>query len=304
MCSGRALSAVGQRVRSSGMATLAVRVRTAAVIVAFVVMIQPAWSQAPAAPASAPRFRILLTNDDGVHAPGILALAQALQSIGEITIVAPATNQSGKGHSITIEDPIYVETLTLPGNLPATAVAGTPATTVKVALGALLQLKPDLVVSGINRGWNVGSVTYVSGTVGAAREAALTGVPAVAASLSSEETNYGPAAQIVRQVVDMVRKTGLERGAFLNVNIPAGGATAIKGIQLTRQSALSGVERFDEQRSPGGRRYFWSVWNEPTGDVEGTDVWALEHGYAAVTPLHATEFDPRTYEAWRERLPK
>jgi 5'-nucleotidase len=97
----------------------------------------------------------------------------------------------------------------------------------------------------------------------------------------------------------MARKTGLEPGVFLNVNIPAGAARAIKGIQLTRQSGLTGVERFEEQRSPRGRRYFWSVWNEPTGDEEGTDVWAVEHGYAAVTPLRATEFDSKTYERWK-----
>jgi len=255
-----------------------------------------------AAPRAAQPYRILITNDDGVRAPGILAVAQALKPLGEITIVAPATNQSGKGHSITIEDPIYVDAVTLPGDLPAASVAGTPATSVKVALGALMQQRPDIVVSGINRGWNLGAVAYVSGTVGAAREAAMAGLPAIAASLSTEETNYAPAAQIVRQVVEMARKTGMDRGVFLNVNVPAGPASAIKGIQLTRQSLLTGTERFEEQRSPRGRRYFWSVWNEPTGDPEGTDVWAVEHGFAAVTPLRATEFDAATYEAWRAKI--
>ena len=280
----------------------AARLRAALALILF--LLTAPWMPPPAAQSAPQPYRILITNDDGVHAPGILAVAQALKSVGDITIVAPATNQSGKGHSITIEDPIYVDSVTLPGDLPATSVASTPATSVKVALGALLTFKPDLVVSGINRGWNLGSVTYVSGTVGAAREAALAGLPAIAASLSADESNYGPAAQIVRQVVEMTRKTGLERGVFLNVNIPAGAASAIKGIQLTRQSGLSGVERFDEQRSPRGRRYFWSVWNEPTGDVEGTDVWAVEQGYAAVTPLRATEFDARTYEAWKSALPR
>jgi 5'-nucleotidase len=249
-------------------------------------------------------YRILITNDDGVRAPGILALSQALAALGEVTIVAPAENQSGKGHSITIEDPIYVDAVTLTGDIPATSVTGTPATAVKVALGALLERKPDLVVSGINRGWNLGSVAYVSGTVGAAREAALAGIPAIAASLSSEESNYAPAAEVLRQVVQMARKAGFERGVFLNINVPAGSANAIKGIQLTRQSALTGVERFEEQRSPRGRRYFWSVWNEPTGDVEGTDVWAVERGYAAVTPLRATEFDAAAYESFRKVIAK
>jgi 5'-nucleotidase len=265
-------------------------------LVAFLTLSPLAQPRAAQAPQP---YRILITNDDGVRAPGILAVAQALQRVAEVTVVAPATNQSGKGHSITIDEPIYVDAVTLPGDIPATSVAGTPATSVKVALGAILKQKPDLVVSGINRGWNIGSVSYVSGTVGAAREAALAGIPAIASSLSSEETNYAPAAEIVRQVVEMARKTGLEPGVFLNVNIPAGAARAIKGIQLTRQSGLTGVERFEEQRSPRGRRYFWSVWNEPTGDAEGTDVWAVEHGYAAVTPLRATEFDSKTYERWK-----
>ena len=259
-------------------------------------------SDAPGAQPPAGPYRILITNDDGVHSPGILAVAQVLRGAAEITIVAPAENQSGKGHSITISDPIYVDEVTLPGGFTATAVAGTPATSVKIALGALMRVKPDLVVSGINRGWNLGAVAYVSGTVGAAREAALAGIPAVAASLTTEETNYAAAAEIVKQVVDLTRKHGLDRGVLLNVNIPAGPGGAIKGIHLTRQSSLTGVERFEEQRSPRGRRYFWSVWNEPTGDVEGTDVWAVEHGYAAVTPLRATEFDVATYETWRQRM--
>ncbi len=286
------------------MITHTVLLRVVVVCVAIGVLTpfaHPRAAQPPAQP-----YRILVSNDDGVRAPGILAVAQALKAIAEVTIVAPATNQSGKGHSITIEDPIYVDPVSLAPDLQAMAVTGTPATSVKVALRALLKQKPDLVVSGINRGWNLGAVAYVSGTVGAAREAALAGLPAIAASLAAEETNYAPAAQIVRQVVEMARRTGMERGAFLNVNIPAGPATAIKGIQLTRQSALTGVERFEEQRSPRGRRYFWSVWNEPTADVQGTDVWAIEQGYAAVTPLRATEFDAATYEKFRgviERRP-
>ena len=244
-------------------------------------------------------FRILLTNDDGVRSPGILAVALALRGQAELTIAAPNENQSGKGHSITTSDPIFVDTITLAPDLPAYSLQTTPASCVKVAVGALMTQRPDMVVSGINRGYNLGTVTYVSGTVGAAREAALMGIPSIAASLAVEETDYKPAAEIVRQVVEMVRRNGLEPGSFLNVNVPPGTANALKGIQLTRQSRLGGVERFEEQKSPRNRRFFWSVWNEPTGDVEGTDVWAVEHGHAAVTPLRVGEFDPQTYEKWR-----
>jgi 5'-nucleotidase len=256
-------------------------------------------SQSPAPPQSTRAYRILVTNDDGVRAPGILAVAQALRDVGEITIAAPSDNQSAKGHSITTADPIFVETVVLPGNLTAFSLQTTPATCVKVAIETLMSHRPDLVVSGINRGYNLGMVTYVSGTVGAAREAALKGIPAVAASLAVEQTDYRPAADIVRQVVEKMQKSALDPGSFLNVNVPAGTAAAIKGIQLTRQSRLSGMERFEEQQSPRGRRFFWSIWNEPTGEVEGTDVWAVEHGYAAVTPLRVGEFDPQTYEKWR-----
>jgi 5'-nucleotidase len=273
----------------------------AAVLVALAALATSLDAAPGAAQPPAP-LRILLTNDDGVRAPGILAVAQALKGMGEITIAAPAENQSGKGHSITTSDPIFVDTIKLAGDLPAFSLQTTPASCVKVAVEALMAQKPDIVISGINRGYNLGMVTHVSGTVGAAREAALKGIPAIAASLSVEQTDYAPAAEIVRQVLVMARKTPLEPGTFLNVNIPPGTAAAIKGIQLVRQSRLTGIERFEERKSPGGRRFFWSVWNEPTADAEGTDVWAVEHGFAAVTPLRVGEFDPATYEKWRTAL--
>jgi len=256
---------------------------------------------APSVHAQRP-YRILVTNDDGVRAPGILAVAQALQAVGEVTIAAPSENQSGKAHSIVTSDPIFVDQVTLAGGLRAYSIVATPATCVKVAVRALMSERPDLVVSGINRGYNLGMVTYVSGTVGAAREASLLGIPAIASSLAVEETDYAPAANIVRQIAEQVRQQGLGAGVLLNVNVPAGPATSIKGIQITRQSAQSGDEHFEEQRSPSGRRVFWSVWKEPTGDAEGTDVWAAEHGFAAVTPLRANEFDQHTYDTWRARV--
>ena len=279
---------------------ISTRARRHASVVLIVVATAVAWRAASAA-QSAP-YRILISNDDGVRAPGILALALALRPLGEITIAAPAENQSGKGHSITIGEPMYVDKVTLAPGLEAYSITATPASCVKVGLSALVPSKPDLVVTGINRGYNLGRVTYVSGTVGAAREAALSGIPAIAASTATEQTDYAPGAEVVRQVVEMARRNGLEPGVILNVNIPPGTSAAIKGIQLTRQSQLTGVERFEEQKTPWGRRFFWSIWNEPIGDVEGTDVWAIEHGYAAVTPLGATEFDARTYDAWKTRI--
>jgi 5'/3'-nucleotidase SurE len=153
-------------------------------------------------------FRILVTNDDGVRAPGILAVAQALTAVGEVTIIAPADNQSGKGHSISITDPVYADAVSLPGGLNALAATATPASCVKLALLALLKERPNLVVSGINRGYNLGMTAYISGTVGAAREAALHGIPAIASSLhvTSDWNDCAAAAKFTTEVADMVKK--------------------------------------------------------------------------------------------------
>jgi 5'/3'-nucleotidase len=275
-----------------------------AAVIGWLLLTTAPTAQAPPPPSSPPApYRILVTDDDGVRAPGILALAQALQTLGEVTVAAPSENQTGKGHSITIADPILVDPVTVAGAVRAFSIVAPPATCVAVAVRALLPERPNLVVSGINHGFNVGMVTYVSGTVGAAREAALMGIPAIASSLASEEVNYGPAAQIVRRIAEMVRANGVQPGVFLNVNIPAGAGIDMKPLQLTRQSALTGEERFEEQRSPSGRRLFWSVWKEPTGGPEGTDVWATEHGYTSITPLRAGEFDQATFEAWQPKMP-
>jgi 5'-nucleotidase len=254
-------------------------------------------------PTSAP-YRILVTNDDGVRAPGLLALAEALIALGEVTVVAPADNQSGKGHSLTLVDPVYVEKVPLPNVPVAWAVTATPASCVKVAIGAPLMPRPDLVVSGINRGQNLGRVAYVSGTVGAAREAALQGIPAIAVSQQltegAGETSYAGAARAARQVAELVKKQGLAAGVFLNVNVPPVPAEAIKGIRLAIQSQLGGSEQFVEhQRPPANRRYFWNVYQDPKGGAENDDVWAVEQGYVAVVPLHASEFDREAFEKLR-----
>jgi len=272
--------------------------------VAVVLIAAALWPLAPLARSAVQGpYRILVTNDDGVRAPGLLALARALAPLGEITVVAPAENQSGKGHSISISDPIYADPVELIGGLKGWALTATPASCVKVGIGALMPERPDLVVSGINRGYNLGMVAYVSGTVGAAREAVLEGVPAVAASLAAgAHPDYDAAAAMIRHVVELVKTRGLPAGVFLNVNVPAGTLEALggKGLRVTRQSAQSGAERFEAQTSPSGRRYYWSIWQEPAADPEGTDVWAVEHGYVAVTPLHAGEFDVAAFEAWKD----
>jgi len=241
-------------------------------------------------------YRILVTNDDGVRAPGIAALAQALTAVGEVTIVAPAENQSGKGHSISITDPVYVDPVSLAGGLEALGATATPASCVKIAVLALMKERPHLVVSGINRGVNVGRIAYVSGTVGAAREGALQGIPSIASSLDTTGgfNDYSAAAKATAGIAAIVKTQGLPKGVFLNVNVPAG---APKGTRVTTQSLLSGDERWIENKNPRGRRYFWNDFVEPTKDADSTsDVSALAAGYVAVVPLHAIEYDTAAAE--------
>ena len=268
---------------------------TAIVLACFLVF--PAAS-APGG-AQAP-YRILLTNDDGVRAPGIAAMAQALAALGEVTIIAPSENHSGTGHAITLSDPIFVERVEIAGK-QAMGLAATPATCVRLALGKLLEHRPDLVVSGVNRGSNFGLNAYISGTVAAAREAAMQGIPAIAASLDiTGHPNYGPSAAATARVVEIVKQGGLPKGVFLNVNAPAG--SEFKGLRLATQSNQMGTERFDEARTPYGRRLFWSFFQQPTTAEPGSDVHAALDGYVAVTPLVASEFDDQAFESLRGRF--
>jgi 5'-nucleotidase len=246
--------------------------------------------QSAASPLSRP-YRILVTNDDGVRAPGLIALATALRTVGDVTVIAPAENQSAKSHSLTQADPIYVDSVTWADGTAATAVSATPATCVKVAIASLMPQRPDIVVSGINPGYNLGMVAYVSGTVAAAREGALQDIPAVAISLNRTETNFSAAAQVAAEIVDYVKSNGLPAGTFLNVGVPAGSRAAFKGIRLTRQSGRSGGERYEEGKTPWGRRFLWDVYSDPGTDVEGTDLTATASGFVSVTPLHVGEFD-------------
>jgi 5'-nucleotidase len=250
-----------------------------------------------------PPYRILISNDDGVRAPGIAAIAQILQAIGQITIVAPAENQSGKGHSIVTSEPILREDLTLPNGLKAIGLTATPATTVNVAIRNIVKPLPDLVVSGINRRSHLGMTAYVSGTVGVAREAAIHGVPAIAASLQEENAirNYGAAAEEVLGVARRVKQYGLPANTFLNVNIPAMPQGGYRGYRITTQALRgSGEERFAEMTHPSGRTVYWNVYKEgATGAPEGTDIDAVNNGYVSVTPMKLGETDASQFEALR-----
>jgi len=250
-----------------------------------------------------PPYRILISNDDGVRAPGLAAVAQVLQAIGQVIIVAPAENQSGKGHSIVTSEPILREDLTLPNGLKAIGLTATPATTVNVAIRNILKPLPDLVVSGINRGYNLGFTAYLSGTVGAAREAAMHGVAAIATSLQEENAarNYGVAAEEVLGVARRVKQYGVPANTFLNVNIPAMPQGGYRGYRITTQAMQrSGEERFAETTHPSsGRTVYWNVYKEGATAPEGTDIHAVNNGYVSVTPMKLGEVDASQFEALR-----
>lgn len=254
-----------------------------------------ALSSPPLAVQAQAPYRILVTNDDGVRAPGILALAEALKAVGEVTIIGPAENQSAKSHSLVTTDPVYLDNVSLSG-FAALSLTATPATCVKIALQALMTDRPNLVVSGINRGLNSGRIAYVSGTVGAAREAVLEGIPAIASSLdiAGGFSDYRAAAKATADIAAIVKAHGLGPDVFLNVNVPPG---VPKGIRLATQSQLFGEEKWTEQTNPRGRRYFWNDFHEPTVDSDpASDVSVLAAGYVSVVPLRATEYDAAAAE--------
>ena len=249
-----------------------------------------------------PPYRILVSNDDGVRAPGLAAVAQILQAIGQVSIVAPSENQSGKGHSIVTGEPIFREDLTLPNGLKAIGLTATPATTVNVAIRNILKPAPDLIVSGINRGYNLGYSAYLSGTVGAAREAAIHGIPAIAASLSEDNAarNYGAAAEEVLGVARRVKQYGLPANTFLNVNVPPMPPGGYRGYRITMQVPQRvGEERFAEMTHPSGRTIYWNVYKEGGTGPEGTDIRAVNEGYVSVTPMRLNETDAAQFEALR-----
>jgi 5'-nucleotidase len=251
-----------------------------------------------------PPYRILISNDDGVRAPGIAAVAMILQAIGDVTVVGPAENQSGKGHSIVTSEPIFREDLTLPNGLKAIGLTATPATTVNVAIRNIMKERPDLVVSGINRGYNLGYSAYLSGTVGAAREGALHGIPAIAASLAEvgAPRDFIYAAEEVLGVARRVKQYGIAPNTFLNVNIPAMPQGGYKGYQITTQAnAQGGTESFVETKHPDGRSIYWNRFTEGRSGPQGTDLWAVENGYVSVTPMKINETDPDPAQTERLR---
>lgn len=258
------------------------------------------------ASAAQPRpFRILISNDDGLRAPALPVLANALKSAGEVVIVAPSDDQSGISQALTSAPPILREDVTLAGGLAAIGLSATPATTMQIAIKNIVMPRPDVVVTGINTAYNLGASAYLSGTVGAARQAVIEGVPAIATSMATAAVarDMTAAAQQVAGVVRQVRDHRLPPLTFLNVNIPPMPAGGYKGYQVTAQAAVrAGVETFEEGKRPGtNRTIYWSVYKEGATAPEGTDIWAVNNGYVSITPMHVGEYDEKlasTLKGW------
>jgi 5'-nucleotidase len=255
-------------------------------------------------------LRILLTNDDGVYAPGLRALRTELLGLGEVTVVAPATEQSAVGHSITLLTPLLVQEVRDDDNrFLGFAVEGRPADCVKLALLELLPEPPDVVISGLNAGSNAGINVLYSGTVAAAIEGAFFRRVSIAVSLEytrAQPLDFPRAAGLARRVIEQVLAHEPAPGTLFNINIPSLEKGPVRGIRVLPQNVAPYVETFDRRRDPRGRVYFWSnpgfCCPEPHPD---TDVTALEEGYITVTPLqfNLTHADLlREMSAWQWRL--
>ncbi len=245
-------------------------------------------------------YRILISNDDGYQAPGIKALFDKLKSLGEVTVAAPAANQSLVGHSLTFGRPIDVKSWENEG-CRWFAIAATPAACVRMALTSLLPQLPDVVVSGINKGENTGVVTFSSGTVSCAREAAFRDIPAIAVSLEEgPQMDYAAAAEFTARLLLEVRKRGLPAGTYLNVNFPARPSDQIKEVLVTRQDKRPADEHYAKKTSPEGKEEYWSVYRPLTGGEIHTDTWAFTQGYISITPMTIDQTQTGLGDALRE----
>jgi 5'-nucleotidase len=231
---------------------------------------------------------ILVTNDDGVDSPGLSALARALKNVDDVCVIAPNRNWTAAGHTKTLDRPLRVTEIKLPGTrLAAYSSDGSPSDCVALGFLGLAPERPRLVVSGINTGPNMGSDITYSGTVSAAMEGVVSGVPAIAVSLADYfEWDFRYAAQFAARLARRVLRQGLERDVLLNVNVPPGKRKDIQGVQVTRLGRREYNDELIRRKDPFGRDYFWIGGAPPSGAGEpGTDLHAVAAGYVSVTPI-------------------
>jgi 5'-nucleotidase len=233
---------------------------------------------------------ILVTNDDGISAPGIRNLIAVMKEFGDVAVVAPDSPQSAMGHAITINNTLFINKVNFDNELLSEiSCSGTPVDCVKIALNEILDRKPDLVVSGINHGSNASINVIYSGTMSAAMEAAMSGIPAIGFSLLDYDWNadFEQAKPFIRKIISQVLEKGVPFDTVLNVNIPKLTTENIKGIKICRQAKANWIEKFDKRQTPHGRNYYWMTGefiNQDKG--EDTDIWALENGYISIVPVH------------------
>ena len=242
---------------------------------------------------------ILVTNDDGITAPGIRSLIRIRNSFGDVCVVAPDSPQSGMGHAITINNTLFCNKITVVKDEPQEeySCSGTPVDCVKIAVNEILKRKPDLCVSGINHGSNASINVIYSGTMSAAVEAGTQGIPSIGFSLLdySLEADFSPAEIFIKKITNQCLKNKMPKGVVLNVNIPKG---KIKGMKVCRQASGFWREDFDKRTSPLGQDYYWLTGEFVNQDKgQDTDIWALENGYISIVP---TQFDLTAHHAIKD----
>ncbi len=239
---------------------------------------------------------ILITNDDGVTAPGIMNLVEAVKDLGKIVVVAPDKPQSGMGHAITIGQPLRLHKIHSMENVETWSCTGTPVDCVKLAVDKVLYRKPDLCLSGINHGANHSINVIYSGTMSAAVEAAIESIPSAGFSLLDYriDADFTAARKYVRIIVEKMLGTSLDKHTVLNVNIPSVAPELLKGFKICRQAYAKYEEDFIERNDPQGRHYYWLTGEFVNFDKgKDTDVWALANNYASVVPI---QFDLTNYK--------
>lgn len=241
---------------------------------------------------------ILVTNDDGISTPGLRMLISIAKEFGEVVVVAPDSPQSGKGHAITVSTTLYLNKIDIdPEVAMEYSCSGTPVDCVKMAVHEILKRKPDLCLSGINHGSNSSINVIYSGTMSAALEAGIEGIPAVGFSLDDFDWNadFEPTKTYIRKIIRNVLENGIPKDVVLNVNFPKIKEEEIKGIKICRQAKAMWIERFDKRTSPHNREYYWLTGEFVNYDKgEDTDEWALANGYVSVVPV---QFDLTAHHA-------
>lgn len=242
-------------------------------------------------------MKILISNDDGIFAQGIYELATELRKIGEVTVVAPLTEQSAIGHAITMKTPLRVNKFFKHNEFFGYSVSGTPADCIKMGIKNILKERPDIVVSGINHGSNTAVSILYSGTVSAAREAAIMDIPAIAISVTDHHPQYfETAAKIAANLCKLVLANGIRKGTLLNVNVPNIPEQEIKGIKITKQGKSKWDDSYVERIDTFGEKYYWLTGNLTEVDTNlEQDQFAVKNGYASITPVH---FDVTDYDSF------